>query len=266
MIRRAAFLLPWHHHHAPYVLDRVLKSKPQLDALVVTTPKLATGKRTTLDGVRATRSISGPVYLGVMGLMSVGVAAAARAEKLRGRPRPGWKYLSMKQVLAEHPKARHLPVKGVNDPGTLDALRAFAPEAVVAVFFNQILGRELRALAPAWNLHPSLLPSFRGVSPVFWMLEQGVETAGVTLHGITDEIDQGPFLGQDSFRVEDVDSYFSLYRKCAERGAGLIVKAMGDPAARVSPDPAVPPSHFSHPSAAAVRRFHRRGRKFFRAW
>ncbi len=266
MIRRAAFLLPWHHHHAPYVLDRILTARPDLESLVVTTPKLATAKRSALDGVRATRSLSGPVYLGVMGLMSAAVAAAARAEQVRGRPRPGWKYLSMRQVLTEHPKARHLPVKGINDDATLEALRAFAPEVLVAVFFNQILGKELRALAPAWNLHPSRLPSFRGVSPVFWVLEQGVETAGVTLHGITDEIDQGPFLGQAAFPVQDVDSYFSLYRKCAERGADLVVKALEDPRREIPQDPSVPSSHFSYPNAAAVRRFHRRGRRFFRLW
>lgn len=269
MIRRAAFLLPWHHHHAPYVLDRVLAARPDLEALVVATPKFATGARSAVDGVRATRSLSGPVYLAVMGAMSAGVAASSLAERLRGRPRHAWKYLTLAHVLAEHPGARLLKPRGVNDAESLAAIRAFAPEVLVAVFFNQILSRELRALAPrgAWNLHPSLLPSFRGVSPVFWTLTEGAQTAGASLHEITDELDQGPLKGQEAIPVEDVDSYFSLYRKCAERGAELLARALSDPdQPGVAGDPGVAPSRYGHPTASAVRRFHRRGRRFFRLW
>lgn len=268
MIRRAAFLLPWHHHHAPYVLDRVLQARPDLEALVVTTPKLATGRRSALSGLRATRSLSGVVYLGVMGAMSAGVAVAGAAERLRARPRGIWKYLSMGQVLAGHPKARHLPAVSVNAPETLERLRAFGPEVLVTVFFNQILSPEALAAAPrGWNLHPSLLPSFRGVSPVFWALAEGVPESGATLHRLTPEVDGGGILRRSRIRIEDVESYFSLYRKCAERGAGLIVEALEDPDAPPLPsDPAIPHSHFSYPTAVAVRRFHRRGRRFFRIW
>ena len=268
MIRRAAFLLPWHHHHAPYVLERVLAARPDLEALVVTTPKLATGRRSALSGLRATRSLSGVVYLGVMGAMSAGVAVASAAERLRDRPRSIWKYLSMEQVLAEHTKAKHLPAVSVNAPETLEALRAFQPEVLVTVFFNQILSTQVLAAAPrGWNLHPSLLPSFRGVSPVFWALAEGVPESGSTLHRLTAELDGGAILRQARIKVEDVESYFSLYRKCAERGAGLIVEALADPdAAPIPPDRTVPTSHFSYPTAVAVRRFHRRGRRFFRIW
>ena len=268
MIRRVLFLTPWHHHHAPYVLDRVLSSRTDLEVLLVTTPKLATAKRSALDGARATRSLSGPVYLGMMGLMSLGVAAAAAAEKLRNRPRQAWKYLSTGQVLEECPWVKHLPVRGVNETEVLERIREFKPDLILLLFFNQIVSKELRALAPrVWNLHPSLLPSFRGVSPVFWALEEGVETAGVTLHEVTDEIDRGPFRGQARILVEDVESYFSLYRKCAEQGADLILEALKNPdAPAAEPDPSVPSTHFPYPDAVAVRRFHRRGRRFFRLW
>jgi methionyl-tRNA formyltransferase len=268
MIRRAAFLLPSYHHHAPYVLDRVLAARPDLEALVVTTPKLATGRRSALSGLRATRSLSGVVYLGVMGAMSAGVAVASAAERLRDRPRGIRKYLSMTQVLAGHPNARHLPSITVNAPETLEMLRAFQPEVLLTVFFNQILSPEALAVAPrGWTLHPSLLPSFRGVSPVFWALAEGVPESGATLHRLTPEVDEGEILRQARIKVEDVESYFSLYRKCAERGAELIREALEDPdSAPVPPDPAIPPSRFSYPTAVAVRRFHRRGRRFFRIW
>ena len=268
MIRRVAFLAPWHHHHAPYALDKILSARTDLEVLLVTTPKFATSRRSALDGARATRSLSGPVYLGVMGLMSLGVAVASAAERLRRRSRRSWKYLSMVRLLEECPWVKHLPVQGVNEPEVLDAIRDFKPDLILLLFFNQIVSKELRALAPrVWNLHPSLLPAFRGVSPVFWALEEGVETAGVTLHEVTDEVDRGPFRGQARIRVEDVESYFSLYRKCAEKGAELILGALSAPEGpAVEPDPSVASSHFSYPNAVAVRRFHRRGRRFFRLW
>ena len=268
MIRRVVVLAPWHHHHAPYALDRILSIRTDLEVLLVTTPKLATAKRSALDGARATRSLSGVLYLGVMGLMSLGVAAASAAEKLRNRPRKAWKYLSMRRVLEECPWVKHLPARGVNEPEVLERIREFNPDLILLVFFNQIVSKELRALSPrVWNLHPSLLPSFRGVSPVFWALEEGMGTAGATLHEVTDELDQGPFRGQVRIRVQDVDSYFSLYRKCAQEGADLILKALQDPdGPAVEPDPEVLSSHFSYPDAVAVRKFHRRGRRFFRLW
>ena len=269
MIRRVTFLAPWHHHHAPYVVDRVLAARPDLEILLVTTPKLATGKRSALSGLRATRSLSGLVYLGMMSLMSAGVCVAGLAERLRGRPRAVWKYLSMARMLQEHPSIRHLPVVSVNSPEALSAIRAFGPEILLVVFFNQILSREARGLAPrgAWNLHPSLLPAFRGVSPVFWALAEGATESGVTLHGVTEEIDQGPICARAAIPIEDVDSYFSLYRKCAEKGAELVVRALAelDPMP-LPPDASIVPSHFSYPTAVSVRRFHRKGRRFFRLW
>ncbi|NNG14670.1 MAG: hypothetical protein HKM22_05870, partial [Gammaproteobacteria bacterium] len=46
-----------------------------------------------------------------------------------------------------------------------------------------------------WNLHPSLLPAYRGPDPLFWQQQAGDTTTGITLHQMDEELDTGPILG-----------------------------------------------------------------------
>ncbi len=61
--------------------------------------------------------------------------------------------------------------------------------------------------AAAFNLHPSLLPQFRGPAPLFWQLRQGVDETGITLHALGPEFDSGPVFGQErlAIAVEDTE-------------------------------------------------------------
>jgi phosphoribosylglycinamide formyltransferase 1 len=69
------------------------------------------------------------------------------------------------------------------------------------------------------NTHPSLLPSFKGASPVEDALRYGVKLTGCTVHIVTSELDAGPILAQAAVPVEDGDTIESLHEriKQAER-------------------------------------------------
>ena len=63
------------------------------------------------------------------------------------------------------------------------------------------------------NIHPSLLPSFKGLHAVRQALEYGSKVTGVTVHFVDDTIDGGPIIVQDSVRIADDDDEDSLFEK-----------------------------------------------------
>jgi methionyl-tRNA formyltransferase len=81
----------------------------------------------------------------------------------------------------------------LRDPGALEQVRALRPDLIVVACFPRLLPGSLIDLAPRGgiNLHPSLLPAFRGPEPLFWTLRAGLRASGVTAHQISDRFDTG---------------------------------------------------------------------------
>lgn len=85
-------------------------------------------------------------------------------------------------------------------PEVVALMRACRVDLVVVAFFNQLLRAPLLEALPlgAINLHPSLLPSLRGPSPLFWTFQQGAREAGVSVHRVSVGEDEGPILLQEA--------------------------------------------------------------------
>jgi methionyl-tRNA formyltransferase len=81
-------------------------------------------------------------------------------------------------------------------PRVLDLLRRERIDLIVIAFFNQLLRPAVLSSVPlgAINLHPSLLPSYRGPAPLFWMFKDGVERGGLTFHRVAAGEDDGAVL------------------------------------------------------------------------
>jgi folate-dependent phosphoribosylglycinamide formyltransferase PurN len=112
----------------------------------------------------------------------------------------------------------------VNGADTIAVLRAYAPDLVLVMNFDQILHREFIA-ASGWviNVHPSLLPALRGPCPVFWALAEGRSDVGVSLHLIEDEnIDVGPLLAQHARVVDGTQSVAQIVAQLFEEGVALL--------------------------------------------
>jgi folate-dependent phosphoribosylglycinamide formyltransferase PurN len=96
-----------------------------------------------------------------------------------------------------------LKTADVMSPEALAFISAQRPDVIVTLF-HQIIRRELIGIPRLGvvNLHPGLIPAFRGIQPYFWELCEGSRRAGATLHFIEDEaIDAGRVLGRTSFEV-----------------------------------------------------------------
>jgi formyltetrahydrofolate deformylase len=97
------------------------------------------------------------------------------------------------------------------------------------------LARYMRILSPnfVWrypnriiNIHPSLLPAFPGALAYAQAYERGTKIVGVTSHYVTENLDQGPIILQDSFKVDPDDTLEKIKTKGQRLEANTLVKAM----------------------------------------
>jgi len=98
-----------------------------------------------------------------------------------------------------------------------------------------VLARYMRILTPnfVWrypnriiNIHPSLLPAFPGALAYAQAYERGTKIVGVTAHYVTENLDQGPIIFQDSFNVNPEDSLESIRKKGQKLEADTLLRAV----------------------------------------
>jgi methionyl-tRNA formyltransferase len=111
---------------------------------------------------------------------------------------------------------------------TLALLRQFQPDLICVACFPYLFPSALLNLPQfgCLNLHPSLLPAYRGPTPLFWICHQGERRTGVTLHFLDDGVDSGDIVSQITFALPDGISESDLTRRCASEGAILLVEAI----------------------------------------
>ena len=97
------------------------------------------------------------------------------------------------------------------------------------------LARYMRILSPnfVWrypnriiNIHPSLLPAFPGASAYEQAFERGTKIVGVTSHYVTESLDQGPIIFQDSFKVDPNDTLEQIKTKGQKLESEMLLKAI----------------------------------------
>lgn len=101
----------------------------------------------------------------------------------------------------------------VNDPALLERVRALAPDLLFSFYFRRMLPAALIALAPAFNMHGSLLPQFRGRAPVNWAVLHGAHQTGATLHAMTERPDAGPIVAQSAVPILPDDTAPEVFSK-----------------------------------------------------
>jgi methionyl-tRNA formyltransferase len=116
----------------------------------------------------------------------------------------------------------------VNSPESVEAIRAVKPEAIAVCAFGQLIKEPLLSEYVMLNVHPSLVPRWRGAAPIERTLMAGDETTGVTIMRVTAGLDSGPVALVEEVPVSPGDDYESLSAKLAEAAGALLVRALDD--------------------------------------
>lgn len=97
----------------------------------------------------------------------------------------------------------------------IERIQSFSPKLIVLAGFMRIINRPfIEAFEGRMiNLHPSLLPSFPGISGIQQAYEYGVKITGCTTHWVTPELDAGPIIDQKVVRIDESDTLKVLIKK-----------------------------------------------------
>src|ERR671915_2614048 len=125
----------------------------------------------------------------------------------------------------------------VNADEARAAIAAAEPEVVLICAYGALLKEPLLSEHEMLNVHPSLLPRWRGAAPIERAIEAGDEETGVTIMRPTAEFDAGPICLQRAEAIRPDDDYGSLAERLAALGGELLVEALDtQPTCREQPD------------------------------
>ncbi|CAI7885648.1 unnamed protein product, partial [Closterium sp. NIES-54] len=146
----------------------------------------------------------------------------------RGRSKGQLKPTAVGQLAADRglPPDRILSPASARDPAFLEALKHLHPDVCITAAYGNFLPSSFLSipLQGTVNIHPSLLPKFRGASPVQRALEQGVRETGVTVAYTVLQMDAGPIIAQEQVVVADDIQAPQLLNDLFRRGTHLLLQ------------------------------------------
>jgi len=205
------------------------------------------------------RSAHRPVYV-VLATSAPAPAAPGVGERVRGLLRP-LLWPGMPQGTPPALRAHGVPAlldrSGIprvcgplRDASVLaDVALRHGADLLLSAGYPRIVPPSLLSTLPrgGLNVHPSLLPRYRGVSPVFWQIAAGEPQAGVTIHRMTAGADEGPILSQRRTPIGERDTAGLLFLRLARLAAPLVTETLDrlarGPVPELPQDPAEACSH-----------------------
>lgn len=126
-----------------------------------------------------------------------------------------------------------LPVyqpNNIKEQSFFELAKELNPEIIVVAAFGQILPKHILDIPPLGciNIHPSLLPKYRGAAPMNWTLIKGETKTGVTIMMMDEGMDSGAILEQEETLVDPSENYGHLHDRLARHGATLLMKVIGN--------------------------------------
>ena len=207
-------------------------------------------------------------------LANMGVAGVGRkfgeAVASRLRVRVG-KWLGANRVSAKAPfecavmtGLPHTTISDVNDPSTINFIREMELDVLLVCVCKNILRREVLSLPNMMfvNIHPSLLPKYRGPTPTFWMLYHGERETGVTFHVMTQKIDEGRILAQRSLLLDRNKTETRIETEVFQLAATVVEDVLrnldADEPQRLTQEDQVKAAYYTYPTHTQRRELRKR--------
>ncbi len=118
--------------------------------------------------------------------------------------------------------------KSLRDEPFIDTIKNYGADAFVVVAYGKIIPSTVFNLPRhgTVNLHPSLLPKYRGAAPIEWALINGEAETGVTVQRINEDLDAGDVILQETIALDETMTAADLYERVIPLGAELLLMAM----------------------------------------
>ncbi|HYH91423.1 MAG TPA: formyltransferase family protein [Solirubrobacteraceae bacterium] len=130
-------------------------------------------------------------------------------------------------------RARELGIEVIqperlHEPEALDRIAAAAPEALVVCAFGVIVKEPLLSAYEIYNVHPSLLPRWRGAAPIERAIMAGDAETGVSIMRLTEGLDSGPVCLAEREPIRPDDDYGTLAARLRDVGGAALVRALDE--------------------------------------
>lgn len=221
---KVLILTPEVHFHSPVILRDLLERFKGTDIKfnVILTPKVSADRKSSASLSKIIKN-SGIKYLISMILLKIKFDLYRLIEKVTSRPVSVRKYLAPAEVCEAY-DVEYTVTENINSEEMLEYVKNISPDITLSVFFNQILRKEMLSKSKkCLNVHPSFLPDYKGMSPILWMLSEGADKGGATIHEMTEKLDSGNIISQKEFDIDSSDSFFSVYRKASLAASGMLI-------------------------------------------
>jgi methionyl-tRNA formyltransferase len=119
--------------------------------------------------------------------------------------------------------------QSVNDPEVRERIAAVAPDVVIVCAFGALIKEPLLSDYEILNVHPSLLPRWRGAAPIERAIMAGDAQTGVSIMRLTAGLDSGPVALTAAEPILPADTYGSLAPRLERLGAELLLRALHEP-------------------------------------
>ncbi len=155
----------------------------------------------------------------IVGVITQPDRPSGRGKKLKAPP---------VKLAAERNKLNIFQPEKVRAKSTVSQLKRLKPDVIVVVAFGQILPRSILDIPPSGclNVHPSLLPKYRGAAPIQWALINGETETGVTIMLLDEGEDTGDIVLQERTTIDSETDAMVLYQQLGNLAPKLLIRAL----------------------------------------
>jgi len=158
------------------------------------------------------------------------VGIVTQPDKPQGRGQKQ-RFSPVKQLALDH----QIPIAQPNTKDAIkDALDAFHPTLIIVFAYGRILPKSVTDQYICLNLHASLLPAYRGASPIQAALLNNDTQTGITLMRMNERMDEGNIITQQHCDITQTDNLESLHDKLADCSANMCTQLLSQPIARTA--------------------------------
>ncbi len=102
-------------------------------------------------------------------------------------------------------------------------------DVCIVVAYGKLISKKYLDVLPFYNVHPSLLPRYRGAAPIQRAIENGEKITGVTIFKLTEQLDAGPIVMQERVEIGEFETFDEVEAKLLNLGCRMLVEFLQDP-------------------------------------